>query len=47
MIDEEEDQIPECPEESVECASRQSCMTLSDHACGDKSAKPHKKYPDE
>jgi hypothetical protein len=28
MMDEEEDQNLECPEDSIECASRQSCVTL-------------------
>jgi hypothetical protein len=41
MIDEEEDQNPEFPEDSVECASRKLCVALSDHACGDKPAEPH------
>jgi hypothetical protein len=44
MIDKEEDQNPECPEDRVECASRQSCAILSGHACGDKPAEPRKKY---
>jgi hypothetical protein len=44
MIDEEEDQNPKCLEDSIECASRQSCAALSDHACGDRPAEPHKKY---
>jgi hypothetical protein len=28
MINEEEEQTPYCPEDSVECASRQSCEAL-------------------
>jgi hypothetical protein len=44
MIDEEEDQNLKCLEDSIECASRQSCAALSDHACGDRPTEPHKKY---
>jgi hypothetical protein len=47
MIDEEENQNPEFPEDRVEYALRQLCAALSGHACGDKPAKLHKKYPGE
>jgi hypothetical protein len=47
MIDEEEDQNPEFLKDSIECASRLSCAALSDHACGHRPAKSHRKYLDE
>jgi hypothetical protein len=47
MIDEEEDQNLECPEDNVEYASRLSCAALSDYACGDRPVEPRKKYPSE
>jgi hypothetical protein len=45
MTDEEEEQNPKCPEDSVGCASRQSCAALLGHARGDKPAESCKKYP--
>jgi hypothetical protein len=47
IIEEEEDKNPECFEDSVECASRQSCAALLDHACGDKLVELRMKYPGE
>jgi hypothetical protein len=44
IIDEEEYQNPECPEDSTEYTSRQSCKALSDHAYGGRLAELHKKY---
>jgi hypothetical protein len=43
----EEDKNTECPEDRVECTSRQSCESLSDHACGDRPANLCKKYSGE
>jgi hypothetical protein len=42
MID-EEDQNLNCPKDSVECASRQSCAALSNHAFADKPTELRKK----
>jgi hypothetical protein len=47
MVDNEEGQNLECPEDSIECASRQSCVALSGHACGDRPIELRKKYSGE
>jgi hypothetical protein len=44
-INKEEDQNLEIHEDRAECASRQSCVALADHAYGDRLAEPRMKYP--